>query len=91
MSVKTFTRLMMIIPLIGMIAFLGATSARAQCGEPPLSSCATCHAIEDPVNENGEWHIIHAAKDICINCHGGNASAAAEGTGASKPDSASAG
>ena len=28
------------------------------------------------MNENGEWHIIHAAKDICINCHGGNASAA---------------
>jgi hypothetical protein len=24
------------------------------------------------VNEKGEWHIIHASKDICINCHGGN-------------------
>ena len=22
----------------------------------------------------GEWHIIHASKDICLNCHGGNAS-----------------
>jgi hypothetical protein len=26
------------------------------------------------VNENGEWHIIHARKDICIHCHGGNGS-----------------
>ena len=27
------------------------------------------------MNENGEWHIIHADLDICINCHGGNATA----------------
>jgi hypothetical protein len=26
------------------------------------------------VSGKGEWHIIHASKDICINCHGGNGS-----------------
>lgn len=51
-----------------------AVPARAQCEGPQASSCSTCHAQEDPVNENGEWHIIHANKDICTNCHGGNAS-----------------
>jgi hypothetical protein len=46
----------------------------AQCGDAPTSSCSTCHAQEDPVNEKGKWHIIHASKDICMNCHGGNGS-----------------
>ncbi len=50
--------------------------ALAQCGEPPKSTCMTCHAKEAPVSEKGEWHIIHAGKDICVNCHGGNATAA---------------
>ncbi len=45
---------------------------RASCGDPQSSSCITCHTKEDPVNGKGEWHIIHASKDICINCHGGN-------------------
>jgi hypothetical protein len=47
--------------------------ARAQCGDiPPKSSCITCHAQEDPVFGKGEWHDIHAAKDCCVSCHGGN-------------------
>jgi len=48
--------------------------AAAQCGGSggSTSSCLTCHEKEDPVAGNGEWHIIHAGKDICINCHGGN-------------------
>jgi hypothetical protein len=48
--------------------------ASAQCGGPgeSASSCKTCHEEQDPVDSNGEWHIIHAEKDICINCHGGN-------------------
>lgn len=52
-------------------------SAFAQCGGPaePKSLCTTCHEMEDPVSHEGEWHIIHAAKDICVNCHGGNGSA----------------
>ena len=47
--------------------------ARAQCGDnPPKSSCITCHDKEDPVYKEGEWHAIHAKKDICTSCHGGN-------------------
>jgi hypothetical protein len=48
----------------------------AQCGSnpPPDSSCYTCHVQEDPVAENGEWHGVHARKDCCAKCHGGNCS-----------------
>jgi hypothetical protein len=50
-----------------------SSPAFAQCGDtPPKSSCITCHEIEDPVYQNGEWHGIHALKDCCTNCHGGN-------------------
>ena len=45
----------------------------AQCGAyPPASSCYTCHEQDYPVFEAGEWHEIHARKDCCWNCHGGN-------------------
>ena len=47
--------------------------AQAQCGDvPPDSACLTCHEKEAPVNAQGEWHAIHAAKDTCADCHGGN-------------------
>jgi len=50
-----------------------SSTAYAQCGDtPPKSSCITCHEKEDPVYKNGEWHGIHALKDCCANCHGGN-------------------
>ncbi len=50
-----------------------SSTAYAQCGDPPpKSSCITCHEKEDPVYQNGEWHGIHALKDCCTNCHGGN-------------------
>ncbi len=55
------------------LGILTASPVHAQCGVTQPSSCTTCHAQEDPVSGNGEWHIIHASKDICINCHGGNA------------------
>jgi hypothetical protein len=45
----------------------------AQCENPQPSSCITCHQSQDPVADKGEWHIIHAGQDLCINCHGGNA------------------
>jgi hypothetical protein len=46
----------------------------AQCGDnPPASSCYTCHEQMYPVFGKGEWHEIHARKDCCWNCHGGNA------------------
>jgi len=47
--------------------------ALAQCGdELPKSSCITCHEQQYPVYEKGEWHCVHARKDCCANCHGGN-------------------
>jgi hypothetical protein len=50
--------------------------AAAQCGSnpPPDSSCYTCHVEQDPVYENGLWHGVHARKDCCAKCHGGNCS-----------------
>jgi hypothetical protein len=78
MSAKVLFRWFFITSMAGMITLLvigTATTVRAQCGEPQKSSCATCHAQEDPINEKGEWHIIHASKDICVNCHGGNGNA----------------
>jgi hypothetical protein len=57
----------------GLILAGTALTALAQCGENPPSSCLTCHEKTDPVLDNGEWHQIHARKDICVNCHGGNA------------------
>ena len=74
MSTKVLYRWLIITSLVGLVLLTLALAApvRAQCEGPQTSSCTTCHAQEDPVNEKGEWHIIHASKDICINCHGGN-------------------
>jgi hypothetical protein len=51
-------------------------SVAAQCGSnpPPDSSCYTCHVQQKAVVVNGEWHGIHANKDCCAKCHGGNCS-----------------
>jgi hypothetical protein len=47
--------------------------AQAQCGDRPEdSTCKTCHEESYPVYGTGEWHDIHARKDCCWNCHGGN-------------------
>ena len=74
MSTKVLFRSLFIASLFGMGVLLMTETVRvrAQCENPPPSSCATCHEQQDPVNDKGEWHIIHASKDICINCHGGN-------------------
>jgi hypothetical protein len=74
MSRKWFFLGLSILFLVAMavLGILTALPVHAQCGEPQPSSCTTCHAQEDPVSGKGEWHIIHASKDICINCHGGN-------------------
>jgi hypothetical protein len=74
MSPKVLFRWFFISALgvILLLLWVGTTPVRAQCGVPQPSSCTTCHAQEDPVSGKGEWHIIHASKDICINCHGGN-------------------
>jgi hypothetical protein len=57
------------------LGVLNTSPAFAQCGDtPPDSSCITCHEYQgaDPVYEKGEWHEIHASKDCCWSCHGGN-------------------
>jgi hypothetical protein len=54
------------------------SQVHAQCGDyPPDSTCYQCHELEQvfPVNGKGEWHDIHAQKDCCWNCHGGNSQA----------------
>ena len=61
--------------MIGVLA-VAPLQAQAQCDDyPPNSSCATCHAENYPVIGKGEWHDIHAEKDCCWNCHGGNTQA----------------
>jgi hypothetical protein len=76
MSVKGIFRLIIISSMVAIfpLILVGAIPVRADCGVPQPSSCTTCHLQEDPVSDKGEWHIIHASKDICINCHGGNGS-----------------
>ena len=77
MSTKVLFRFFFVASLFGMGAFLmtGTMHVRAQCENPQPSSCITCHDQQNPITDKGEWHIIHAGKDICINCHGGNSTA----------------
>jgi hypothetical protein len=62
---------------LGLCAFfIWIKPAFAQCDDPPPpSNCYQCHEQEYPVFEEGEWHDIHARKDACWQCHGGNTSA----------------
>jgi len=67
----------MLILGIGLLIWaLTPSLVSAQCGSnpPPDSSCYTCHVQQDPVAGNGEWHGVHARKDCCAKCHGGNCS-----------------
>jgi hypothetical protein len=68
-----------ILVVLGLAVWLTPRSVLAQgvCPESNgcqlgTSSCSTCHAKADPVVTKGEWHIVHAAKDVCRDCHGGN-------------------
>jgi MYXO-CTERM domain-containing protein len=56
---------------IGLFVLFAPQAAVAQC-EDPQPSCCACHATAHPVAEQGEWHIIHARKECCRACHGGN-------------------
>ncbi len=51
----------------------GADRADAQCGTQ-ASSCKNCHEVQGqyPVNAEGQWHVDHAAQDLCVFCHAGN-------------------
>ncbi len=60
------------VVMLALLTLFFPSAALAQCGTPEKSRCFTCHARQDPIADKGEWHVVHASKDICINCHGGN-------------------
>ena len=61
----------LVLLAIGLTVLLAPQAAAAQC-EDPEPSCCACHATAHPVVEQGEWHTIHARKECCRACHGGN-------------------
>jgi hypothetical protein len=61
----------LIMLAIGLIVLFAPQTAVAQC-EDPQPSCCACHATAHPVANEGEWHVIHARKECCRACHGGN-------------------
>ena len=63
--------LCVVIVLTGLALWLAPQPVLAQCGSTQ-STCIKCHTAVDPVFTQGEWHVIHARKDCCLNCHGGN-------------------
>jgi hypothetical protein len=75
MSARTHKQLWLVVFVVvliaGLMAVLAPQQAVAQC-EDPHPSCCTCHAEAHPVGEQGEWHTIHARKECCRACHGGN-------------------
>ena len=76
MTRRLFTLTGAFLLVSAVILGIRPSPALAQCGtDPPHSSCVNCHETQAPVYENGEWHGIHARKDCCTNCHGGNCSA----------------
>ncbi len=56
---------------IGLVLVFAPQAVVAQC-EDSKPSCCTCHATAHPVTNQGEWHAIHARKECCRACHGGN-------------------
>ena len=58
----------------GLLFFLPAQTASAQCGSQ-ASSCKNCHETQgqDLVNNDGTaWHASHSFGDFCYLCHAGN-------------------
>ena len=63
----------LVLAVIFALFGMSPQTALAQCGDiPEESTCKTCHEEAYPVYGTGEWHDIHARKDCCWNCHGGN-------------------
>ena len=75
MSAQRVSHILLIASLImlaiGLIVLFTPQAVVAQC-EDQKPSCCTCHATAHPVFEQGEWHAIHARKECCRSCHGGN-------------------
>ena len=65
------------LALTTLFAILAVQPVRAQCPDRPQeSTCFSCHSQETTVVLTGEWHTVHALKDCCAHCHGGNCAAA---------------
>jgi hypothetical protein len=75
MSAQKASQPLLIVSLvtlaIGAVVLFMPQAASAQCDDQK-PSCCTCHATAHPVGEQGEWHTIHARKECCRACHGGN-------------------
>lgn len=54
----------------------GVSPAHAQSSNPPSSlACITCHENQYYLYDTGTWYCITEARDRCVNCHAGDASA----------------
>ncbi len=75
MSARKVSRIVLVGSLImlaiGLLILFAPQAAVAQC-EDQKPSCCACHATAHPVTDQGEWHVIHARKECCRACHGGN-------------------
>jgi hypothetical protein len=75
MSAQKVSQILLVAPLImltiGLVVLFAPQTVVAQC-EDQKPSCCTCHATAHPVINQGEWHTIHARKECCRSCHGGN-------------------
>lgn len=78
MSPKALFYCLFIAVLAGLLTLLAmaAAPARAQCENPQPPTCVNCHAKQFQGIGYGEWHKVHGVKQWCVNCHGGNGSAA---------------
>jgi hypothetical protein len=68
---QTLLVVSLIMLAIGLVVLFTPQAVVAQC-EDQKPSCCTCHATAHPIANEGEWHNIHARKECCRACHGGN-------------------
>jgi len=73
-SISRFTFLAVFILLMVSFSLAYPASVSAQCGTgQQVSSCKNCHELLTPAFSKSEWHSLHAGKNTCVDCHGGNA------------------
>jgi hypothetical protein len=64
-----------LVLLTSWLLLANRTQVLAQCGDiPARSSCIVCHETSALLSNEQAWHEVHARKDCCANCHGGNCS-----------------
>ena len=69
MSRNILFRRLLTISLLVVVTFIwcaaSTSHASADCGNPPKSSCISCHALEGHVEVMGEWNSVHLHK-TCV-------------------------